>query len=124
MIVCGAENVHAQEVEAFLEGHPTVGAVAVVGAPDERWGEVPVAYVEGDGAATPSPDVLDAFCRDGVLANYKRPRHYFVWDRLPRNAMSKVLRRTLRERVAQDLEQAGELRFSPSAGQPAQHLNP
>jgi len=95
--------------------------VAVVGAPDERWGEVPVAYVEGDGEATPSPDALDAFCRDGALANYKCPRHYFVWDRLPRNAMSKVLRRTLRERVARDLEQAGGLRGIPSAGQPARH---
>lgn len=125
MIVCGAENVHAQEVEAFLEGHPAVGAVAVVGAPDERWGEVPVAYVEGHGLATPSPDALDAFCRDGALANYKRPRHYFVWDRLPRNAMNKVLRRTLRERVARDLEQAGGLRGIPSGRTPGTgHLNP
>lgn len=117
MIVCGAENVHPEEVEAFLNQHPAVRAVAVVGAPDERWGEVPVAYVEPTGSAAPSPSELDAFCRIGTLANYKRPRHYFMRDLLPRNAMNKVVRRVLREGVGQDMQQAGGLQFAaPPAG--------
>jgi 2-furoate---CoA ligase len=116
MIVCGAENVHPEEVEDFLGHHPAVGAVALVGAPDERWGEVPVAYVEPTGEAALSAAELDAFCRDGSLANYKRPRHYFLRDLLPRNPMGKVLRRVLREDVAHDLELAGGLEFAPSVG--------
>ena len=96
MIITGAENVHPYEVEATLARHAGIAEVVVLGVPDERWGEIVVACVK-PGAARPSEDDLDRFCRDSTLANYKRPRAYVFFDEIPRNAANKVLRRVLRE---------------------------
>ncbi len=96
MIITGAENVHPYEVETTLARHPGIAEVVVLGVPDERWGEIVVACVR-PGAARPSEDELDRFCRDSTLANYKRPRAYVFFDDIPRNAANKVLRRVLRE---------------------------
>lgn len=96
MILSGAENVHPEEVEAVLLRHPDVAEVAVIGVPDDQWGERVVACIRrADQDA--NADALDAYCRDGTLANYKRPRDYVFVDVLPRNAANKVLRRELRE---------------------------
>ena len=96
MIITGAENVHPYEVETTLARHTGIAEVVVLGVPDERWGEIVVACVK-PGAARPSEDDLDRFCRDSTLANYKRPRAYVFFDEIPRNAANKVLRRVLRE---------------------------
>jgi 2-furoate---CoA ligase len=96
MIVSGGENVHPLEVEEVLACHPGVSEVAVVGAPDDRWGERVVAYVVAAGTVT--PDELDAHCLAWQdLARFKRPREYRFVEELPKSPSGKLLRRLLRE---------------------------
>lgn len=99
MFITGGFNVYPAEVEAILSGHPAVAQVAVVGAPDERMGEVCAAFVVPRAGTTPDPDELIAWSRDN-MANYKVPRVVEVVDSLPMNASNKVLKFDLRERVA------------------------
>lgn len=96
MIISGGENIHPEEVEDLLAESALVDAVAVVGLPDERWGQKVVAFVE-PAAKGASADALDAWCRASPLARFKRPRAYVFVDRLPRSASGKLLRRLLRE---------------------------
>lgn len=102
MIVTGAENVHPEEVEAVLTDYPLVREVAVVGVPDERWGELVVACVVADPAT--DVDALDAYCVASSLPNFKRPRAYVLVPALPRNAAGKVIRARLREAAAAALD--------------------
>ncbi len=96
MIVSGGENIHPLEVEDVLSHAPGVGEVAVVGAPDDRWGQRVVAYVVAEGEVT--AEELDAFCLSaGSLARFKRPREYRFVDALPKSPSGKILRRRLRE---------------------------
>jgi acyl-CoA synthetase (AMP-forming)/AMP-acid ligase II len=94
MIVSGGENIYPAEVERVLREHPAVVDVAVVGAPHERWGETPVAFVVGDAR----PEDLIAHCREH-LASYKKPTAIHFVTSLPRNAAGKVLKRELRQAV-------------------------
>jgi len=94
-IVTGGENVYPSEVEHRLAEHPEVVEAAVVGVPDDRWGErVAAAVVLRDGADT-DPDALIAHCRD-ALAPYKAPKEVRIVSALPRNATGKLLRREVR----------------------------
>ncbi len=95
MIISGGENVYPAEVERVLLLDPSVGEVAVIGVPDERWGETVKACVVAAPGASVDPAQLDALCRSH-LAGYKRPTSYDVLQELPRNATGKVLRRELR----------------------------
>ncbi len=94
LIVSGGENVYPAEVEAILAGHPAVRASAVVGLPDERWGQVVAAAL----VAEPGFDTaaLDGWLEDR-LAAYKRPRRFVVVEELPMTANGKVQRRLVRE---------------------------
>ncbi|ONI70108.1 AMP-dependent synthetase [Kribbella sp. ALI-6-A] len=92
MIVSGGENVYPGEVEDCLLTHPSVTDAAVVGVPDEDFGQRLVAYVVLDGHAT--PEELIEHVR-GNLARYKAPREIVVLDELPRTATGKVLKRDL-----------------------------
>ena len=97
MIISGGENIHPVEVEEVLARHPAVRDVAVVGEPDERWGERVVAFVV---AAEPglTADELDRYCRQSVdLARFKRPRRVVFVPEIPKTASGKILRRVLRE---------------------------
>ncbi len=95
MIVSGGENIAGSEVERVLYEHDAVLEAAVVGRPDERWGEVPVAHVVlRDGAAV-SPEELIEHCRAN-LAKFKVPKDITFLDALPRNPSGKVLKRELR----------------------------
>jgi 2-furoate---CoA ligase len=94
MIISGAENVHPDEIEAALREHGSVKDVAVVGVPDERWGERIVACVVADPSTT--ADDLDRHCQESRLANFKRPRDYMFLEAIQRNAAGKVLRRALK----------------------------
>jgi acyl-CoA synthetase (AMP-forming)/AMP-acid ligase II len=95
MIVSGGENIAGSEVERVLYEHAAVLEAAVVGRPDERWGEVPVAYVAvREGAAVSAEDLLE-HCRS-QLAKFKVPRDVRFIDALPRNPSGKVLKRELR----------------------------
>ncbi|WP_066907685.1 long-chain-fatty-acid--CoA ligase [Millisia brevis] len=94
MIISGGENIYCAEVENAIAGHPTIREVAVIGRPDDRWGEVPVAVVAGD--APPTLEELREFLGD-TLARYKHPAVVEYVDTLPRNASGKVVKGRLRE---------------------------
>jgi fatty-acyl-CoA synthase len=93
MVVSGGENVYPAEVEAVLQEHPAVAEAAVVGVPDERWGEVCVAFVVL--CTTVSEEELREHCL-AQLARFKVPKAFHVVDELPRNSMGKVLKPELR----------------------------
>ncbi|HEX4725706.1 MAG TPA: long-chain-fatty-acid--CoA ligase [Pseudonocardiaceae bacterium] len=105
MIISGGENVYPAEIERVLAEFPGVADVAVVGVPDERWGEVGKAVVVPVAGASFDPDGLLAYCREH-LASYKCPRSVTVVAELPRNATGKVLKRQLREPFWADREAA------------------
>ena len=96
MIVSGGENVYPREVEDALYQHAAVAEAAVIGVPDEKWGEaVKAVVVVKDGESASEEDLLE-FCR-GRLGGYKRPRSVDFVDALPRNPSGKVLKKDLRE---------------------------
>ena len=97
MIVSGGENIASSEVERVLYEHESVVEAAVVGRPDARWGEVPVAYVVLSSAGTATADDLIDHCRQ-QLARFKVPKAVVFIDALPRNPSGKVLKRELRDR--------------------------
>lgn len=98
MYISGGENVYPAEVENVLFGLEGVADAAVVGAPDEKWGEVGVAFVvSAKGAALTEDDVIGWF--QGKIARFKIPARAQFVDELPRGATGKVLKRTLRERL-------------------------
>ncbi|NKY60493.1 AMP-binding protein [Nocardia flavorosea] len=99
MILVGGFNVYPAEVERILGHHPDVESIAVVGAPDARLGEVPVAYVVvRDGATLTEQEFLSWSAER--IANFKRPRRMIALDALPRNSSMKVLKNVLRDRAA------------------------
>jgi len=101
MIISGGENVYPTEVENVLFAHEGVVEAAVVGQPDEEWGERIVAYVVGEASA----EALDRFLRESDdLADFKRPRAYYFVDELPKNPSGKVQKFRLRS----DEDTAGE----------------
>ncbi len=93
MYISGGENVYPAEVEAVLHEHPGVADAAIVAVPDERWGEVGVAFVVP--AGEPSEEELVDFVR-GRIARFKAPKAVRFVDVLPRSAMGKVLKDELR----------------------------
>jgi fatty-acyl-CoA synthase len=98
MIISGGENVYPTEVEAILAQHPDVKDVAVVGCPDEKWGErVVAAVVLRYGSNLSGPELID-WSKDR-LAGFKRPRHVLFLEphEMPRNATGKILHRVLRD---------------------------
>jgi len=103
MIISGGENVHPLEVEDVLERAPGVREVAVVGLPDDRWGQAVTAFVVLEDAAAGAGEEaaaadLDAYClASAELARFKRPRRYRFPDALPKSPSGKILRRLLRE---------------------------
>jgi fatty-acyl-CoA synthase len=96
MIISGGENIASPEVERVLHAHPAVLEAAVVGRPDPRWGEVPVAFVVCRPRATVTGEDLREFCL-ARLARFKAPRAVRFIDALPRNPSGKVRKRVLRE---------------------------
>jgi O-succinylbenzoic acid--CoA ligase len=96
LIISGGENVYPAEIEAVLQSHPDVVEAGVYGAPDERWGQVPVAAVVLREGAKSGPDALIAYCRER-LAAYNTPARIELRDTLPRNAAGKLVRNRLPE---------------------------
>jgi acyl-CoA synthetase (AMP-forming)/AMP-acid ligase II len=96
IIIRGGENIAPEELEAILRAHPAVDDTAVIGIPDEEWGEVPRAIVVLKPGETATAEEIMEHCRQ-KLASYKRPRSVIFVDELPRNPMGKVLKRVLRE---------------------------
>nr|WP_067286955.1 AMP-binding protein [Marinobacterium profundum] len=108
MIITGGENVSPAEIENTLSLHPQVEEVAVVGLPDEQWGQIIAAYIK---AREPIEDaVLDQYCLESGLSRFKRPRRYIFVDQIPKSPVGKVLKRLLR---------AGENSQKPTISIPA-----
>lgn len=97
LIITGGENVASAEVEDVLYAHPSIAEAAVVGIPDERWGEAVRAFVVVKPGLTLAAEDVVEHCR-GRLARYKVPKSVVFVDSLPRNAAGKVLKRELRLR--------------------------
>ena len=101
IVVTGGENVSSREVEDVLSTHPAVGQVAVIGVPDDRWGEAVCAVVVPRNGASVTLEGLVEHTR-GVLGGFKQPRRLVLVDELPTNASGKVLKRELRAEVVSD----------------------
>jgi long-chain acyl-CoA synthetase len=95
MIISGGENIYPAEVESAVYGHPHVAEVAVIGVPDDKWGEAVKAVVAAKPGVTPDAEDIIAFARTRI-AHFKAPKSVDFVDALPRNASGKILRRELR----------------------------
>ncbi len=96
MVLSGGYNIYSKEVEAAIHTHPAVQDVAVIGVPDETYGEAVAAYVELKPGERATADEIAAHCRERI-AGYKKPRHVHFVAELPRNATGKVQKFRLRE---------------------------
>jgi acyl-CoA synthetase (AMP-forming)/AMP-acid ligase II len=96
MIISGGENIYPAEVESALFGHSAVADVAVIGIPDDKWGEAVKAFVVKKPGAEVTPDELMSFARERI-ASYKVPRSIDFIDTLPRTPTGKILKRELRK---------------------------
>ena len=100
MIIRGGENISPEEIEDVIHSHPYVEECAVIGVPDETWGEEPRAIICCKAGVSLTEDELIEYCRE-KLASFKRPRSVVFSDKLPRNTMGKVLKKDLREKYGQ-----------------------
>jgi len=96
MIIRAGENISPEEVEGVLLSHPKVEEGAIIGVPDEEWGEVPMAVVVVKKGEEATAEELMEYCRAN-LASFKRPRSVVFTDELPRNPMGKIIKKQLRE---------------------------
>ncbi|MGZ2256843.1 AMP-binding protein [Roseobacter sp. A03A-229] len=97
IIISGGENISSVEVEGVLMGHDDVMLAAVVAKPDEKWGEVPCAFIELKPGAEPDAEALIAFARK-TLAGFKTPKHV-VFEELPKTSTGKIQKFELRKRA-------------------------
>jgi acyl-CoA synthetase (AMP-forming)/AMP-acid ligase II len=98
MFIVGGFNAYPAEIENLMLAHPAITQVAVIGVPDERLGEVGMAFVVTRSDADSSEEIVQ-WCRE-AMANYKAPRFVEIVDELPINATGKVMKEVLRERAA------------------------
>lgn len=105
LIISGGFNVYPGEVEQVIWTHPSVQDCAVIGIPDEKWGEAVTAVVELKPGANFEPDDIIRLCKD-KLGSVKAPKSVLVIDSLPRSAVGKVLKRELRDRFWQGRQRA------------------
>lgn len=103
MIISGGENIYPLEVEQVISRIPDVTEVAVIGIPDQQWGEVPIAFISKNNSSHVSEEDVKRYCRQ-YLAKYKIPKEIFFVDELPKNATGKIQKyhlQKLREQVKQ-----------------------
>ena len=96
MIISGGENIYSPEIERVLAEHPAVAEVAIIGVPDDRWGETVKGVVSLKPDTEATEEELIAFCREH-LAHYKCPKSVDIIQALPRNPTGKILKRDLRK---------------------------
>jgi o-succinylbenzoate---CoA ligase len=96
LIISGGENIYPAEIESVLIGHRDVADAGVIGITDEKWGQIPVAFIVLFENAILTGDELLQYCLER-LAKYKVPKKYRFMEELPRNAAKKLMRRQLRE---------------------------
>jgi acyl-CoA synthetase (AMP-forming)/AMP-acid ligase II len=103
MVVSGGENIYPAEVESAMYGHAAVADVAVIGVPDDKWGEAVKAVVVVEPGQQCSAEELIAYARERIAA-YKAPKSVDFVDALPRNPSGKILKKDLREKYWRGLE--------------------
>lgn len=103
MIITGGENVYSQEVEGFIFSHPAVQEVAIIGVPDEKWGEAVKAVVVCKGNMKVTEEELKEYCR-GKIAGYKIPKSIDFVESIPMTATGKINKPLLREKYWQDYD--------------------
>ncbi len=101
MIIRGGENIYPREIEDVLSAHPAVAEAAVIGVPDEKYGEVIAAFVRPISGHIPSEEELVTFCRH-QLAPFKTPRYWVFMDALPLTDSGKIKKIVLRDRFVRD----------------------
>ena len=99
MIIRGGENIFPREIEDVLFTHPDIANVAIVGLPDEEWGEIVTAFVQPRPNARLEPSELKAFCRQH-LSSFKVPCSWYFVEHLPQTASGKVQKFILRDQAA------------------------
>ncbi|OYV48113.1 MAG: hypothetical protein B7Z77_11095 [Acidocella sp. 20-58-15] len=97
IIISGGENISSLEVEEILYRHPAIREAAVVAAPDEKWGEIPLAVITFKEDMTATEAELTAFCRQH-LAGFKVPKRY-IFEELPKTSTGKIQKHILRKRA-------------------------
>jgi len=102
VIISGGENISSLEVEDILQNHPDVKAAVVIAMPDDKWGEVPAAFVETRDGASPTEDELIAHCKKH-LAKYKAPKK-IVFEPLARTSTGKIQKFAMRQRLKEIME--------------------
>ena len=88
-----------EEIEQILYGHSSISEVAVIGLPDDQWGEVVVAVIGLKEAKIVDKEEILDFCKE-KLSGYKRPEKIIIVDKLPRNSMGKILKKDLRKKYS------------------------
>ena len=96
MIISGGENVYPTEIESVLYTHPAVNECAVFGIPDDHWGELPAAHVVLEAGQVVSEEELIEFCA-AVIARHKRPRMIKFVSSMPKTAVGKIQKNSIRE---------------------------
>jgi fatty-acyl-CoA synthase len=96
MIISGGENIYAAEVEAVFLNHPTVAEAALIGKPDQKWGEVGLMIVVLEKGRSTTPEELREYCQ-GQLARYKVPKEIVFTDALPYSPYGKVMKAELKK---------------------------
>jgi acyl-CoA synthetase (AMP-forming)/AMP-acid ligase II len=106
MIISGGENIYPSEVEAVLCAHPAVQEAAVVGMPDDKWGESVLAVVSTKSDQDCTAADLKQWCKER-LAGYKQPRHieFIASQDFPRTATGKIVHRRLRDLLSKGLHE-------------------
>ncbi len=105
MIITGGFNVYSAEVEKVILGHPAVQECAVIGVPDEKWGEAVKAVIEPKAGRSVDPDEIIALCKD-ALGSVKTPKSVEIWPTLPRSNVGKLLKRQVRDQFWAGRERA------------------
>jgi acyl-CoA synthetase (AMP-forming)/AMP-acid ligase II len=95
IIVSGAENISAREVENVIYAHPAVQDCAVIGVPSEKWGEEVKAVIVPRQGMTVASEEITEYCRD-KMAGYKIPKSVEIWKELPKNPTGKILKKEIR----------------------------
>ena len=103
MVIRGGENVYPREVEEFLFKHPKIEQVAVIGVPDDKYGEEICAWVRLRSGETATDEEIRTFCR-GQIAHYKIPRYVQFVDAFPTTVTGKIQKYLIREAVIEQLK--------------------
>lgn len=108
MIITGGENVYSAETEAAVMSFPSVALCAVIGVPDEKWGQIVTAVVQPKEGEAVEPEALMSHCRERI-AGFKCPRKVFVEKSLPVSGAGKILKHEIRKRYSAGLEYSSKL---------------